>query len=189
MAKELFTVRHNDRTWSNPSFIRLAGGSFGWQVGAQSTDIILVFKTRASVDGIANGDFTLGADASIAAGPIGRQASVATDWKFEAEVYSYSRSRGLFAGVALEGASMSMDRKANARYYGSSSVTPEQIFTSTANSAPASANSFVQALSSQTRGLPMRPGSTSGVASNSSRIVPQQSEVKTYGIPNSDGSL
>ncbi len=186
-GKGILAVRNNDRTWSNPSFITLTGGSFGWQIGAQSTDIILVFKTRASVDGITSGKLTLGADASIAAGPVGRQAGVATDWKFQSEVFSYSRNRGLFAGVALEGASVSMDRKANAAFYGSASMTVEQIFASSGNAAPQSANNFVQVLSAQTQRLPMRPGSNTGVASANQETRPK-SEVKTYGIPNGEGS-
>lgn len=190
-GKGILVVRNRDRSWSNPTFVTLTGGSFGWQIGAQSTDIILVFKTRASVDGITNGKLTLGADASIAAGPVGRQAGVATDWKFQSEVFSYSRNRGLFAGVALEGAGVSMDRKANAAYYGSASMTVDQIFASSGNAAPPSANNFVQVLTAQTAALPMRPGDTSrgtsGVASTQ-QPAPQKSEVKTYGIPNGEGS-
>jgi lipid-binding SYLF domain-containing protein len=191
-GKGILVVRNQDRSWSNPAFISLTGGSFGWQVGAQSTDIILVFKTRKGVDGITSGKFTLGADASIAAGPVGRQAGVATDWKFQSEVYSYSRNRGLFAGVALAGAGVSMDRKANAAYYGSANMSVEQIFASTGNVAPPSANNFVQVLTAQTAGLPMRPGAKSGVAATTPRQPPSdppKSEVKTYGIPNGDGSF
>lgn len=184
-GKGILVVRNNDRTWSNPSFVTLTGGSFGFQVGAQSTDIILVFKTRASVDGINNGQFTLGADASAAAGPVGRHTAVATDWKFQSEVYSYSRSRGLFAGVSLEGASISMDRKANAAFYGSASMSVDKIFASSGNAAPQSANNFVQVLSEQTQRLPMRPGTGAGVASASRDETPKP-KVKTYGIPNGD---
>jgi lipid-binding SYLF domain-containing protein len=184
-GKGILVVRNNDRTWSNPTFVTLTGGSFGFQVGAQSTDIILVLKTRASVDGITNGKFTLGADASVAAGPVGRHTAVATDWKFQSEVYSYSRSRGLFAGVALEGAGISMDRKANAAFYGSASMSVENIFASSGNAAPQSANNFVQVLSEQTKRLPMRPGISAGVASTNHDDAPK-AEVKTYGIPNGD---
>lgn len=100
-GKGILVVRQEDSSWSNPAFITLTGGSIGWQIGAQSTDIILVFKTRRGVQGIENGKLTLGANASIAAGPVGRQTEVATDITFKAEVFSYSRNRGLFAGVAL----------------------------------------------------------------------------------------
>jgi len=187
-GKGVLVVRQNDKTWSNPTFITLTGGSFGFQVGAQSTDIILVFKTRKSIDEIANGKFTLGADASVAAGPVGRHTGVATDWKFKAEVYSYSRSRGLFAGVALEGAGMTMDRKANAAFYGSASITPEQIFAGSGNAAPQSANTFVQVLTAQTNRLPTRPGMKSEATSASS--APQEkSEVRTYGYGTTDDAL
>ena len=145
-GKGILVVRQGDDSWSNPAFVTITGGSVGWQIGAQSTDIILVFKTRKGVEGIENGRLTLGADASVAAGPVGRHTEVATDWKFKAEVYSYSRSRGLFAGVALEGAGVTMDRKANAAFYGSSAMTPEKIFASSPNIAPDVANTFVQFL-------------------------------------------
>ena len=188
-GKGILVVRQDDNSWSNPAFVTLTGGSFGFQAGAQSTDIILVFKTRKSVDGITSGKLTLGADASIAAGPVGRQAGVATDLTFRSEVYSYSRSRGLFAGLALEGAGVSMDRRANAAYYGSAKITPEQIFASSGNAAPASANNFVQVLSAQTRSLPLRPGSSA-----QEQLAPQpqqqrQSEVRTYGMNNNQDDL
>jgi lipid-binding SYLF domain-containing protein len=102
-GKGVLVVRQDDNSWSNPAFVTLTGGSVGWQIGAESTDVILVFKTRKGVDGIENGKLTLGANASVAAGPVGRHTSFATDIEFKAEVYSYSRSRGLFAGIALEG--------------------------------------------------------------------------------------
>jgi lipid-binding SYLF domain-containing protein len=188
-GKGILVVRNPDNTWSNPAFIALTGGSLGFQFGANSTDIILVFKTRNGVENISSGKLTLGADASVAAGPVGRYTSAATDIQFKAEVYSYSRSRGLFAGVALEGASVSMDRTSNAAFYGSSSMTPEQIFASSGNSAPAVANNFVQLLTAQTRRLPKQPGMDTGVALNSrtdGRSVPSQPSVKTYGIADPD---
>ncbi len=157
-GKGVLVVRQDNGSWSNPAFVTLTGGSVGWQVGADSTDVILVFKTRKGVDDIADGKLTLGANASVAAGPIGRHTGVATDLEFEAEVYSYSRSRGLFAGVALEGAGVTMDRKANARFYGSADMTPERIFVSSPNIAPDVANTFVQVLTAQTARLPTSPG-------------------------------
>jgi len=85
-GRGILVVRQDDNSWSNPAFITMTGGSIGWQVGAQSTDVILVFRTRKGVESIASGKFTLGADASVAAGPVGRHTSVATDIRFEAEV-------------------------------------------------------------------------------------------------------
>ncbi len=118
-------VRERDGEWSNPIFITITGGSIGWQIGAQSTDIILVFKSRRSVENLIGGKFTLGADASIAAGPVGRHAEAGTDIQFRSEIYSYSRSRGLFAGLALEGAGLSVDDDADDTLYGR--VSPRDI--------------------------------------------------------------
>jgi len=172
--------RQDDNSWSNPAFIKITAGSVGWQAGVQSTDIILVFKTRKGVDGIENGRLTLGADASVAAGPVGRHTGIATDLEFKAEVYSYSRSRGLFAGIALEGAGVTMDRKANAAFYGSSSMTPERIFVSSPNIAPDIANTFVQILTAQTSRLPTQPGMATGGPEAQEE---QKSEVRTFGMP------
>jgi len=178
-GKGILVVRQDDNSWSNPAFVALTGGSFGWQIGAQSTDIILVFKTRKGVDGISNGKLTLGADASVAAGPVGRHTGIATDIMFKAEVVSYSRSRGLFAGVALEGAGVTMDRKANAAFYSSTSMTPEKIFVSSPNIAPDVANTFVQILTAQTSRLPTSPGMQAGTVSASE----EPANVVTYGMP------
>ena len=181
-GKGIIVVRQDDNSWSNPAFITLTGGSVGWQVGAESADVILVFKTRKGVDGIANGKLTLGANASVAAGPVGRHTGVATDIEFKAEVYSYSRSRGLFAGIALEGAGITMDRKANAAFYGSTGMTPEKIFVSSPNIAPNVANTFVQVLTAQTRRLPTSPGmQAAGV--DSPQAQDEEAEVRTYGMP------
>lgn len=117
-GKGLLSVRDAQGRWSQPIFIKLAAGSFGWQIGAQSTDVVLVFKTRRSVEGIVRGTFKLGADAAVAAGPVGRRGEAATDVDLKAEILSYSRSRGLFAGVSLEGAKLDVDNDANADFYG-----------------------------------------------------------------------
>jgi lipid-binding SYLF domain-containing protein len=111
-------VRGENGRWSDPVFVSLTGGSVGWQVGGTSTDIILVFKNRKGVEGLLKGKFTLGADAAVAAGPVGRSASAATDVMLKSEILSYSRSRGLFAGVSLEGAALLIDEDATAEYYG-----------------------------------------------------------------------
>ncbi len=184
-GKGVVVVRQDDGSWSNPAFITITGGSIGWQIGAQSTDVILVFKSRRGVDGIASGKLTLGADASVAAGPVGRQTGVATDIQFEAEVYSYSRSRGLFAGVSLEGSGVTIDKKANAAFYGSASLTPDQIFASPGNMAPAVANNFVQILSAQTQRLPTQPGMDTGTSQRAPN-APQEPRVRTFGIADPD---
>lgn len=123
----LLSVRSADGTWSNPTFISLTGGSVGFQAGVSSTDVVLVFRTQRGVDGIVNGKFTLGADAAAAAGPVGRNAQASTDAQLKAEIYSYSRSRGLFAGVALDGSALTIDYDANAAVYGPG-ITPRRIF-------------------------------------------------------------
>lgn len=136
--------------WSNPTFIALTGGSWGFQAGAQSSDIILVFTTKNGIEGIAGGRLTLGADASVATGPVGRQGSAATDMNFNAEIYSYARTRGLFGGIALDGSVISIDRSANAALYGKSDVTATEIFAGTAPAAPATAQRFLERLAQAT---------------------------------------
>ncbi len=123
----ILSVRSKNGTWSNPAFIKFTGGSIGFQIGAQSTDIILVFSTKRSIDGIIKGKYTLGADAAIAAGPVGRQAEASTDIQLKAEIYSYSRSRGLFAGISLEGAALQIDDNANVDFYNQEYISPSDI--------------------------------------------------------------
>lgn len=128
----LLSVKTPDGTWSNPSFIKLTGGSIGFQVGVQSADVVLVFRSDRGLESIVNGKFTLGADAGVAAGPLGRNASTATDGELKAEIWSWSRARGLFAGVALDGAVLSIDDAANQAAYGAG-TTPRMIFEGRAN--------------------------------------------------------
>src|SRR5450631_4592453 len=136
--------------WSNPVFVSLTGGSWGLQIGAQSSDIILVLTTKTGIEGIAGGKLTLGADASVAAGPVGRQGSAATDMSFNAEIYSYARTRGLFGGIALDGSVISIDRSANGALYGKSGVTATEIFSGQAPTAPATAQRFLERLAQAT---------------------------------------
>ena len=123
----LVSIKAPDGTWSNPSFIKLTGASVGFQAGVQSSDVVLVFTTQRGLDSIVNGKLTLGADASVAAGPIGRTTGVATDGALKAEIWSWSRARGLFAGVALDGAVLSIDDAANQSVYGRG-TTPRMVF-------------------------------------------------------------
>ena len=135
-GRGVIAVRGADGAWSNPSFLTLTGGSIGFQAGVQTTDVVLVFRSQRGVDSIVNGKFTLGADASVAAGPVGRTAQAATDAELKAEIYSYSRARGLFAGVALDGAVLAIDHRANQSTYGRN-VTPRAIFEGRVSSSPA----------------------------------------------------
>jgi lipid-binding SYLF domain-containing protein len=132
-GRGLIAVRSKDGTWSNPSYITLTGGSVGFQAGVQSADVILVFRNRRGVDSIVGGKFTLGADASVAAGPVGRSAQASTDERLKAEILSYSRARGLFAGVALDGTRLAIDNKSNQRVYGAGN-TARAIFEGRAGS-------------------------------------------------------
>ncbi len=134
----LVSVKNPDGTWSNPSFVKLTGGSVGFQAGVQSSDIVLVFRGARGLDSIVNGKVTLGADASVAAGPVGRTAAAATDGQLKAEIWSWSRARGLFAGIALDGAALSIDDDANQAVYGEGS-TPRMIFEGRAAGQPSTA--------------------------------------------------
>jgi lipid-binding SYLF domain-containing protein len=136
--------------WSNPVFVSLTGGSWGFQAGAQSSDIILVFTTKTGIEGIAGGKLTLGADASVATGPVGRQGSAATDIAFNAEIYSYARTRGLFGGIALDGSVISIDRSANASFYHKSGLGASEIFSGQAPAPPATALRFLERLAQAT---------------------------------------
>lgn len=114
-------VRDNDGEWSLPQFITLTGGSVGYQAGIQATDVVLVFRTRKGVEGLMRGKFTIGADASVTAGPVGREAAASTDAVLQSEVLSYARSRGLFVGVSLEGTALEIDHEAHLSFYGTPS--------------------------------------------------------------------
>jgi len=123
----LMSVKNPDGSWSSPAFIKLTGGSIGFQAGVQSSDVVLVFRNDRSLDNIVNGKVTLGADAGVAAGPVGRNAAAATDGQLKAEIWSWSRARGLFAGVALDGAVLQIDDEANLDAYGSN-TTARMVF-------------------------------------------------------------
>jgi lipid-binding SYLF domain-containing protein len=116
-GKGVVMVREADGKWRAPTFLTLTGGSIGWQIGAQASDIVLVFKTQKSVEGLLSGKFTLGADAAVAAGPVGRRAAAATDGELKAEIYSYSRTRGLFAGISIDGSVLEINDAETAAYY------------------------------------------------------------------------
>jgi lipid-binding SYLF domain-containing protein len=137
----LIAVKTRDGTWSNPAFISMTGGSIGFQAGVSSTDVILVFRTQRGVDSIVHGKFTLGADASAAAGPVGRSAQASTDAQLKAEIYSYSRARGLFAGAALDGTALTIDNDANQAVYGEG-VTTRRIFDGGVSTVPTAVVDF-----------------------------------------------
>lgn len=128
-GKGIAMVKNSKGEWSDPVFVTITGGSVGAQIGVQAVDLVLIFKSSKTLTEIGKGSFTLGGDLSVAAGPLGRSSSASTDYKLEAEVYSYSRSKGLFAGVTINGAALSVDAKANSAFYGNSD-NANTIFTS-----------------------------------------------------------
>lgn len=134
-GKGVAMVKLGDGKWSDPVFVTLTGGSIGAQIGVQSVDLVLVFRHKGVLTKVKNGDFTIGGDISAAAGPVGRSASANTDYKLEAEVYSYSRSRGLFAGISINGSNLAIDKAANARFYGSAISSRDIFETAKSNSA------------------------------------------------------
>ena len=139
-------VRGENGHWSDPIFISITGGSVGWQVGGTSTDLVLVFKTLRGVEGLLKGKFTLGGDVAVAAGPVGRNAEAATDVMLKSEILSYSRSRGLFAGLSLEGAALSIDDDADATYYGRPGISAKAILSGAAGKKSTGARRLQQLL-------------------------------------------
>lgn len=126
--------------WSAPAAIRMEGGSFGFQIGGSETDVVMLVLNRRGADKLMSSKFTLGGDASIAAGPVGRTSTAETDALMHAEILSWSRSRGVFAGIALKGATLRADGDANKELYGQELDT-RHIVTETAT--PKSAASFI----------------------------------------------
>jgi lipid-binding SYLF domain-containing protein len=117
-GKGLMAVREKNGTWGTPVFITLTGGSFGPQIGAEATDVVLIFNNRQGIDALLNSKLKLGADASVAAGPIGRTEGAGTDLKLESAMYAYSRAKGLYAGAVLDGAVLSIDKDLDHEIYG-----------------------------------------------------------------------
>src|SRR5436309_6346070 len=104
--------------WSDPAFITIEGGSFGFQIGGQAVDLIMLIMNHKGMENMLNSKFKMGANATVAAGPVGRHAAADTDWKMRAQVLSYSRARGVFAGLELNGAGAKMDRESTIEFYG-----------------------------------------------------------------------
>lgn len=153
-GKGILSVRNRETgAWSNPAFLTLTGGSFGAQIGAQELDLVLVVLNKAGVDNLLKNEFKIGGDASVAAGPVGRAAEASTDIQLRAEILSYSRARGLFAGVSLNGSAVREDEDANQRFYGRAvrnadlvSAKPAAVGTSGKVSAPEAVAAWHQAL-------------------------------------------
>jgi len=188
-GRGVLMVRNADGSWSNPAFISLGGGSLGLQIGAESSDILLVFRNQRSINSIYNGKLTLGGNASASAGPVGRNASAATDGQLGAEIYSYSRSRGLFAGIALDGAWIAMDQKSNDEYY-NNGMTAEEIFAANNMPTPQGAEKLVALLATTAPRLDGVPVARSAQATPApAAAAPAASEVKTYALEPLDNDM
>jgi lipid-binding SYLF domain-containing protein len=175
----VLTVRDSRGRFSNPVFINLTGASIGLQFGAQEADVVLVFTTRRGIDGIADGKLTLGVGASVAAGPVGRQAEAAAG--ANAEVFAYSRARGMFAGIALDGTSLSINEKSNRAFYGHKDVLASEIISGAA-AAPDSENArrFLAALALST-GETAGTSSTATVAPSAVETAPRPAPAPASG--------
>jgi lipid-binding SYLF domain-containing protein len=132
--------------WSPPSFVTMTGGSIGWQIGLQSVDLVLIVTNRDGVDDLLKSEFTLGGNASVAAGPVGRSAEASTDARMGAKILAYSRAKGLFAGATLEGSSLRSDDDANRRFYGREMPAKAIAEASDLPAAPAAARQWRAAL-------------------------------------------
>ena len=150
-GRGVVVTRDASGAWQLPIFVTLTGGSVGWQAGIQATDVIMVFKSQSSVTGLLRGKFTVGADAAAAAGPLGRQAAAATDAQLSADILSYSRSRGLFIGVSLDGSAIQTDLYANQMFYGAPLVGPDGTVTSQPMHVPIVAQQLVHKIANYTQ--------------------------------------
>jgi lipid-binding SYLF domain-containing protein len=142
----VMSCRRTSGGWSAPVFMQLAKGSVGFQLGAQEVDLVMLVMNQDGVDKLLRDKVSLGADASVAAGPVGRSANAATDARLSAEMLAYSRSKGLFAGVDLSGGTLRPDNEANARAYGSKVTTRDIVVDNEHVTMPVQARSFVDSL-------------------------------------------
>lgn len=146
-GRGLVTCR-TGQSWSAPAFLMLGGGSFGFQIGGSSTDLVMIFRNRGGMDRLLSDKFTIGADATAAAGPVGRHAAAATDAEMHAQILTYSRSRGVFAGVSLNGAVVKPDRDADIAMYGAD-IEPRSILDGHVK-VPAEARGLVDVIARET---------------------------------------
>jgi lipid-binding SYLF domain-containing protein len=147
-------------TWGAPLMISIGGGSFGLQVGGQAADYVFLVMNPKGIDYLLRSQFTLGADAAVAAGPVGRTGSAGTDLRMHAEILSYSRTRGLFVGLSLEGAVVKQDKDGNQNLYGQR-VDPKRLLQEGAYAVPKEARGFLEVLENASP-RPSRDGSSSG---------------------------
>jgi lipid-binding SYLF domain-containing protein len=146
-------VCRGEKGWGAPLMMTIGGGSFGLQIGGQAADYVFLVMNPRGIDYLMRSKFTLGADAAVAAGPVGRTGSADTDLRLKAEILSYSRTRGLFAGLSLEGAVVKQDRDANENVYGRS-VDPHKVLVEGAYEAPEYAHGLADVLNGASPGRP-----------------------------------
>ena len=145
-GRGILSVRdEKTRMWSTPAFLTITGGSVGLQIGVRATDLVLVIQNRRGLENLVRNQFKLGADLGVAAGPVGREAQAATDLQLRAQILSYSRARGLFAGVTVNGSTIRQDRDANERFYGKR-LEAQQILFDPATVAPSAVTAWVDTL-------------------------------------------
>jgi lipid-binding SYLF domain-containing protein len=142
-GRGILSVRdEKTRMWSNPAFLTITGGSVGLQIGVRATDLVLVIQNRRGLENLVRNEWKVGAGAAATAGPVGRDAQAATDIQLRAEILSYSRSRGLFAGATLDGSTIRQDEDANRRFYGERFSTRQIVFDNKAKAPEATAQWF-----------------------------------------------
>lgn len=147
-GKGLIMCRKPNRSWTAPSFITIEGGSIGFQIGFTQIDVVMLFMNKKGVDKLIGDKFTIGADASAAAGPVGRQTAAQTNIRMDAEILTYSRAKGLFAGISLDGATLRSDKDDNREFYGKD-IDPRSILIDGTVEMPPEARSLASALSWQ----------------------------------------
>lgn len=145
-GKGVLSCRDASGRWGPPIFLTMSGGSFGFQAGVEKADVVLFFMNEKSARAVLNNKFTLGAKAGLAAGPVGRTAEADTDVKLDAEIYSYARSKGLFAGISLEGSRIAADKDATRALYGKSVDVRMVVFEHRSPTMPPAAAAFVSSL-------------------------------------------
>ena len=147
-GKGVLMCRKPDRSWTAPSFITIEGGSIGFQIGFTQIDVVMLFMNRKGVEKLIEDKFTVGADASAAAGPVGRQTAAQTNIRLDAEILTYSRAKGLFAGISLDCATLRQDKDDNRDFYGTE-VDARKVLLDGAVTMPAEARGLASALSWQ----------------------------------------
>lgn len=158
-GRGIAVVRSAEGRWSSPIFVRMGGAGFGMQAGVEAQDLVLVFRTERSMRWLTSGrEFTIDVNAGVAAGPVGRQMRAGTNLKLDAEILSYSRARGLFAGLAVSGGRLRVDHRANMDYYRVPGIGVAQILRGENLPVPASAVQFHQVLAEASAAAPVVVG-------------------------------